>query len=231
MIAICTPSRGLIFSKTVESIMNGMSHLNANGLATKFYTSHDMSIPHGHNYTIAQGMQDGAQRFIIVEEDNYIFPDGFLALATTESPIITMQYNDKNGSPHGIIHYNEAGEIIWGGLGATAVKREVWEKLGEPYFRIDTLYRNTKKKLEDGKLITEYEEVPTTKKFNRETLKWEKKEGVGYKYGGLDIDFYTRARKAGFKIDLVKKHKAHHFELVKLGEKHTNQGCHVIREV
>lgn len=234
MIAICTPSRGLVYSKTVESIFKGMQELNKHGLATRYYTSHDLTIPHGHNFCVEQGLQDDCTTFIFIEEDMFVFPEGFLALSSTTEPLVTMQYNDKNGSPHGIIHYNESGDVIWGGLGATAIKREVFETLGSPYFRTDTLYKNirTSKKDVDGKEIhiTEYEPQERHTRYNRETNKVEEIIEE-YKYGGLDIDFYTRARKAGYKIHLLKDHKAHHFDLVQLGEKHTNNGLHIIRQV
>lgn len=228
--AICTPSRGLIFSRTVQSIIEGMQFLNKNGLATKFYTTHDMPIPNGHSFCVSQALQDDAKTIIFIEEDMYIFPEGYMALATSESPISTMQYNDKNGSPHGIIHYNEAGEVIWGGLGATAIKVHVFKELGEPYFRTDTRYQNVKKKLKDGKMITEYEPMEKHQEYDKKLNKFVTKEEP-YLYGGLDIDFYTRARKAGFAIELLKDHKAHHFDLVALGERHINNGLHTIKQV
>lgn len=230
MIAICTPSRGLVFSKTVQSIIEGMQHLNKLGLATRYYTTHDMPIPDGHSFCVSQALQDGARTIIFIEEDMYIFPEGYEALVASGSPICTMQYNDKNGSPNGIIHYNEAGEIIWGGLGATAIKAEVFQTLGEPYFRTDTIYKNVKKRTKDGKVITEYEPLEKHQFYNKQTNKFEDKKEE-YKYGGLDIDFYTRARKAGFNIELVKNQKAHHFKLVSLGEPHVNNACHVINQV
>ncbi len=52
-----------------------------------------------------------------------------------------------------------------------------------------------------------------------------------YKYGGLDVDFYTRARQKGFKIVCLPNYRAHQFELVQLGEKYTNNGIHTIKQV
>lgn len=230
MIGICTPSRGLIFARTVQSIIDGMQHLNKNGLATKFYTTYDLTIPQSHSFCVSQALQDGCKTILFIEEDMYVFPDGYLALVSSQSDITTMQYNDKNGSPHGIVHYNEAGEVIWGGLGATAIKSHVFEKLGEPYFRTDIRYQNVKRAMKDGKMITEYEPLEKHKVWDKTLRKFVVKEEP-YTYGGLDIDLYTRARKAGFTIELLKNHKAHHFDLVQLGEKHTNSGLHVIKQV
>jgi hypothetical protein len=230
MIAICCPSRGLIYSKTVESIIKGMQHLNSLGLATRYYATHDLPIPDSHSFCVEQALQDGAQMILFVEEDMFIFPEGYEALVSSGEAIATLQYNDKNGSPFGIIHYNEAGEIIWAGLGATAIKSEVFEKIGKPYFRIDHMYKNIKKQLVGGKMVTDYVEIEPHVEYNEETHKFDPKRDE-YKYGGEDIDFYTRARSAGFKVKLIEGHKAHHFDLVKLADPQTNNGCHQIKQV
>lgn len=230
MVGICCPSRGLIYSKTVESMIKGMKHLNSLGIPTHYYTTHDMPIPDSHSYCVEQATLDGCRAVIFVEEDMYLFPEAYEALIALGEPITTLQYNDKNGSPHGIVHYNENGEIIWAGLGATYIKLEVFEKIGKPYFRTDHMYRNVKKRVSEGKSITEYEEMETKSVYNPSTLKFEQKRDE-YKYGGQDIDFYTRARRAGYKIHLIEGHKAHHFDLIKLGEPHINNGFHQIRQV
>lgn len=229
MIAILTPSRGLIFARTMESIVNGMEEIRKAGHEVKFYTTWDLPIPNCFNKLVGQAIKDGAKRIIFIEEDMYVFPKPFLKLAETEHDILTMQYNDKNGSPHGIVHYNE-DEIIWAGLGATSVNPKIFEELGEPYFRTHVRYRNIKKTKSNGKVITEYEEIEPAKHYNRETNKWETKENP-FIYGGQDIDFYTRARRLGYKVTLLETDKAHHFDLVELGKPHINAGCHVIRQV
>jgi hypothetical protein len=231
MIAICVPSRGLVFSKTMESIVKGMRELGKLGVACELFMAHEMPIPDCHNFCIEQAFQNPAvDKIFFIEDDNFVFPDAFVALATSEYDIATVNYNDKNGFPNGIIHYNEQGEVIWCGLGATCIKREVFETLGTPYFRIDTRYKITKKHLDNGKIISEYEEIePRTTWSDTENKMVEVKDP--YKYGGLDIDFYTRARKAGYVINVLTDYKAHHFALVKLGEPYSNNGAHEIRQV
>lgn len=229
MIAICVPSRGLVFTKTMQGVIEGMQALNKLGIATSFHCSTDLPIPASHNFCVSQGMQTPATKFLFIEEDNYLFPDTFVALATSDAfDVQTVQYNDKNGSPHGIIHYNEAGEVLWGGLGSTIVHRRVFEKLGDPYFRIDHIYHNKKKRNVNGKLITEYEETEARQRWDGTKFEEVRDE---YKYGGLDIDFYTRARREGFTVGVLQNHKGHHFQLLKLGEPHTNNGLHEIRQV
>lgn len=231
MIAICLPSRGLVFSRTVDCVIQGMQELNGLGVATSYHSSHDLPIPDAHNFCVTEALKTPASKILFMEEDNFMFPDTFKALCLQEEfDVCTLQYNDKNGSPHGIVHYNEAGEVLWGGLGSTIVSRKVFESLGSPFFRTDHLYKNTKKHFKDGKYVTEYEEVEPRQVYNEATGKFEEKRD-NYKYGGLDIDFYTRVRKNGFSIGVLQNHKGHHFELVQLGEKQINNGCHVIKQV
>lgn len=231
MIAVCTPSRGLIFSKCVQGIIEGMQSCNAVGIATKYFTSHDLPIPDSHNFCVEQAFQNPAvKKILFIEEDMYVFPDAFVALATSDEPIVTLQYNDRNGSVNGIIHYNEAHEIIWCGLGATAIKREVFEALGAPFFRTDTRYKIHKKPHPNGGFISTFEEIEPKQVWSEEEGKTiEVKDH--YKYGGLDVDFYSRARKLGYKIVCLPEYKAHQFELVQLGEKYINNGCHTIKQV
>lgn len=229
MIGVCLPSRGLVFSRTMQSVIDGMQALNKIGIATSFHISHDLTIPESHNFVVEQALQHTAvKKIFLMEEDNFLFPDAFVELATSDFDIATIQYNDKNGSPHGIIHYNEQGEVLWGGLGSTVFKREVFEKIGRPFFRIDHLYKNVKKHLKDGKLITQYEETTPREKWEGDHFEQVRDE---YKYGGLDIDIYTRARRFDFKIGVVNNHKGHHFKLLKLGEPYTNNGIHNIVQV
>lgn len=215
--AICTPSRGLIFSRTVESIVAGMKALNDLGHKTMFITSHDLKIPDGHNYCVEQALANPeVDRILIFEEDMYMYPNDFVTLALDEHPIATVQYNDRNGSPLGIIHKNVLGRILWCGVGATQIKREVFEKVGIPYFRTDTRYKIVKKRINGVKVVAEFEEIPTK---------------CEYQYGGLDVDFFTRTYKLKYSIYQIPNIKAHHLELVKLGESYTNNGCHIIKEV
>jgi hypothetical protein len=228
-IGICIPSRGLIYSKVIEGVFNGIEKLHQEGLLTSVYISNDLPIPDAHNSCLKRALDAGCERIIFVEEDNYIGESEFLALATFDADIATLQYNDKNGSPHGIIHYNEANEIIWCGLGATSIKRGVFERIGG--FRTDTRYKITKKHLEgDKKIVTEYEKIEPHKEWNPETLKFEDKIEP-YVYGGLDIDFMTRARKEGYKIEKIPDMKSIHLKVVKMGEPFINNGVHQITSV
>jgi len=230
-IGICLPSRGLIYSKVAEGVFNGIEELHQEGHSTSVFVSNDLPIPDAHNSCAKRALEAHCDRLLFVEEDNYIGEAEFVELATSENDISTLQYNDKNGSPHGIIHYKEKLEILWCGLGATCIKREVFEKLGEPYFRTDTRYKIVKKHIrEDKSIVTEYEEIEPRQVYNPDTLKFEEKRDP-YVYGGLDVDFFTRARHAGFRIEKIPDMKSIHLKVVKMGEPYVNNGVHQITSV
>lgn len=231
MIALCVPSRGLVFSRCMQSAIEGMQALNAVGIATIFCYTHDLPIPESHIACVEKALSNPAvDKIFFLEEDMYVDPQTFVALATSEHDIATVNYNDRNGSVNGIIHYNEAREILWCGLGATVIRRKVFEDIGRPYFRTDHRYKSIKKATPAGPAVTEHEEIEPRTIFNEETKKAEIVRD-SYIYGGLDVDFYHRAREKGYKITCLPEYRAHQFVLVKLGEAYNNNGCHVIQQV
>lgn len=197
-------------------IVEGILALSKEGIEVQYFTSHNLPIPDSHNDCVTRALEAGAEKIFLIEEDMYMFPDAMIALVKSDFDIATLQYNDKNGSPFGIIHKNEAGEVIWTGVGAVVIKREVFEKVGEPYFRTHPRYGVKKKHNKNGVYVSEYYELDAPEP---------------YSYGGLDINFYTRARKEGYEINVLPEYKAHHFDLVALGDKFTNQGIHTIKQV
>jgi len=217
MIAVCLPSRGMVFSKTMQSVVEGIQALNKLGVATDFFISHDLPIPDGHNFCVEQALQryPALDKIFFIEEDMYIYPEAFVQLATCEHDMATLQYNDKNGRPHGIIEFDNNGEVVWCGLGATTIKREIFEKIDKPYFEIKRRWKNLRE-FRGGKLVKWYEPLA------HESI---------YQYGGLDVDFSMRVRKLGYRIVVLPEHRAHHFQLIQMGEQHVNNGVHEIRQV
>lgn len=232
MVAICTPSRGLIFSKCVQGIIEGMQALNGVGIATIYCYTHELPIPDCHNATVEKALANSAvDRIFFIEEDMYVDPQTFIALATSEHDIVTVNYNDRNGSVNGIIHYDETGEILWSGLGATVIKRRVFEAIGTPYFRTDHRYKSIKKATSIGRpAVTHFEEIEPRTEWDAQQNKTVVVRDEA-KYGMLDVDFYYRARQRGFKIVCLQQFRAYQFELIQLGESYNNKGCHVIRQV
>lgn len=220
MVIICLASRGLVYSKCVESVFNGIEAIKKAGIPVydKPVMSHDLPIPDAQNYITQTALDLGATQIIYLEEDHYNDPAAWVALASHPGDIATLQYNDKNGSPHGIIHFNERHDILWCGMGSTKVRRSVLEAVGSPYFRDDVRYRIKRKRTDENgvQIITEYEELP-----NRSP----------YGYGGQDVDFFTRVRQKGFVIHQIEGMRSIHMKIVQMGDAATNKGVHQITAV
>jgi len=215
----------------MQSVIEGMQALNSLGVATKYFASHNLPIPDCHNFVVEAAMADkSVSKIMIVEEDMYADSQTFVAVATADNPITIVNYNDRNGMTHGIMHVNEEGEILWSGLGLIAIKREVFETLGRPYFRTDHRYKNKKRYVANGKSVTDFEAIEPREIYNEETKQIDKVLDP-YVYGGLDVDFYTRIRKAGYKPVCLENYRASQFELITLGEKYNNNGVHSIKQV
>jgi hypothetical protein len=210
-IAICVPSRGLIFSKTTECISDGIIALTKLGHEVKYFATHDLPIPDCHNECTIKAYEWRADRILYVEEDMYIPTDAFISLCITSEHMATLNYNDKNGRPHGIIEFNRNNEVVWCGLGATSVSRELLEKIDKPYFCT----------------TRRWQRLTGPKGIYYEKVMFESP----YQYGGQDVDFCMRVVKLGYKIKCLTECTARHLQLLELGKPHINQGMHSIREV
>lgn len=193
MIAILVATRGLVFTETdilIDKIVNYFD--------SQVFRTFDKKIPDAQNYLVEEALKTEAQYFLFIEEDN----------VPTFEQVKSMVNYDRDIS---FVDYGVAGwscsarksdtEILWCGLGATMVKRKVFEKLERPFFRTD-------------------------KSLRINDMTW---TDIPMKYGGHDIWFFTKARESGFKITQVVG-EARHLKLEALGTPEINHGLHKIGE-
>ena len=162
-IGIVLPSRGLIFSKTIEAIERERKNYE-----TKLYISHDLPIPEGHNNLCNKALGDGNQYILLVEEDVVIPAGAIEKLLAVQADIACIDYGVSAWS---CVTKNKEGDILWCGLGATLIHRRVFEVLERPYFRADMVLD-----LPDFKWRQLPEQYVKTRN-----------------YGSLDIWFFTKA--------------------------------------
>ena len=171
MIACILPTRGLAYTKVLESIER-----ERRGYDLKIYYSYDKPIPDGHNELCKQALEDGADYLWMVEEDTVPTEGCLKKMLDAKVDIICVDYGINSWS---CVTRDVYSNILWCGLGCTLVRRGVFEKLEYPYFRVDQVYR-----LNDHVWVQLPEEY--LKKKN---------------YGSLDIWFFHHARKVGYKIN------------------------------
>lgn len=197
-IAIVLPTRGLVFTRVEEALEEAR-----NGHDVRIFRSHSLSIPDGHNLLVKQALDEGYQYIWIVEEDTVPPARALEQMLQVGADVACIDYGV---SGWGCVSRNTKGDILWCGLGCTLVKREVFEALEYPWFRVDKTLS-----LNDWTWKDLPEEYIRTKQ-----------------YGSLDIWFCCKAREQGFKIVQVDG-ECDHLELESLGQREVNNGLHRIK--
>ena len=197
MIGIVLPTRGLLFTQVIEALER-----ERQGFDTKIYYSHDLPIPDGHNKLVKQALEDGVTHVWMVEEDTVPITGALEKLLACDTAIACVDYGV---SGWGCVTRNKNNEILWCGVGCTLIKKEVFEKMEYPYFRVDKVLS-----LNDW----------TWKQLPEDYVK-------NKNYGTLDIYFCCKARELGFEIKQVEG-ECNHLELKELGRRGVNNGLHNI---
>lgn len=215
-IAVVTPSRGLVHSRTIEAVMSNIAEATAAGhLVTGWYLTHDLPIPDCAERAAELGLASGADVIWFVEEDVIPLDHALLAMlpfvgyppARGLCDAIAVDYPvGATEDGWGCIVKSDAGEVLWCGLGCTLFRREVFERLPRPWFRDDI-------------------------QFVRRNDHWEARptpHAPQHRYGQHDIALSFALREAGMRIEQVPGMTASHAHLEALGAQGTNLGCHQI---
>lgn len=199
-VGIILPSRGLIFSRTAEEIVR-----NVRGMNYKIFFAHKLPIPMCFEVPTQQALADETISHLMFIEDDMILPDNTIwDMLSLDVDVVTCDYPvTKDGK--GAV-FTVGGEVIYTGTGCLLVKREVFAKMSQPYFRSDIRWTPLN-----------YE---TTVKL------------VGSMYGhsgyGLhDVTFGIKLYKAGIPIHVFKRIGQR--KLNKLGQPGSNNGAHSIK--
>jgi hypothetical protein len=166
--------------------------------------THDLPIPDCHERVAEAGLATGADALWFVEEDMVPPADALVVSLARDEPIVAIDYPvGERPTQNCMLHVD--GVVWWCGLGCTLVRREVFERLEQPWFRTDIQIEVTRW----GQARMEVREVPSP-----------------YEYGGQDISFGHRAMLAGLAIGEIDGLVAGHAHLRSWGQQQTNRGFH-----
>jgi hypothetical protein len=213
--AVVTPSRGLVHSRSVESVMAAIEVATAAGHEFRGWRlSHDLPIPDCDNDVAERGLATGAETLFWVEEDMVIPERSLLAqLALFEAGHQISAVDYPVGADNwGCIAHNN-GDIPWCGLGCTLIGRAVFDAIARPWFRTDKVYA----------IVGQ----PGARRF----VERDDPRPAERKWGQQDIWFFRQAIEAGFTITEVPGMSAGQAKVRELGKPATNVGWHQIELV
>lgn len=201
--AICLCSRGLIHSRTMESIERNLA--GRRDRWTVLFT-HDLPIPDAQNDVTERALRLQPTWLWFVEEDMRT-PDGaldaLLAKACEGFDAVAADYRMKNRQKTVAMTYT--GDLIFAGMGCLLVRASVFERFERPYFRANRYSID----YGTGRAIQYAGEMT---------------------YGGQDVTFFVTCRQKGIPISMADV-TCGHLAVKKFGEPHANHGCHEIAEL
>lgn len=165
-----------------------------------FFFTDNLPIPDCRNKLVEDALDSNLNfTHLLMVDDDVILPSGAVdAMFEMDKKIVLVDYPSHYMGANknmGNVAYesDKRKEILWGGLGCTLVKREVFDKLKRPYFRrggdiFDVVGKDKKK------------------------VFYKKSEG---NHGGEDYEFFKDCRNAGMIIHQVEGMVCGHAKVMK----------------
>lgn len=203
-LAVVVPSRGLMFSETLEELLNELEGFNY-----EIFWAHGKSLPDCFNEPTERALSDPDVFAVLFCEDDMILPKGILKkMFATNYPAVALDYPFQQDGDATCLH-DPQGMAFWTGTGFLLVARQVLENLEKPIWRTDRTFDPF---------------------IDSDTIHfWPRKLNKVF-YGLHDLNFGMVCYSAGMPI-MPMAETAGQRKLVKLGEKHTNKGAHNIKEL
>ncbi len=169
------PTRGTILTQTQDALDR---ELALNHQTPIIIRTHDLALPLSRNFLVEQALKFDWTHALLLDDDVILPEGGLKELIKLKADIAIMDYplhSLKDGKTGvGTIVHDKDGSVAWGGLGATLVKRKVFEEMKQPWF-VNTNHKITRDK--DGR-VAFYPGQTGEMKFS----------------GGEDVYFFLNAR-------------------------------------
>lgn len=201
-VAVILPSRGLIFSRTAEEILN-----NVKGIPHRFYFAHGLPLPDCFEAPLTKALKDTDITHVwFVEDDMVLPPDTLKKMLEADKPVVTVNYPTTDRGDAAVLTIK--GETLYGGTGCTLVKRKAFDILHPPYFRTDIVW---------------------TPKNKGDHIKFTARRKTGGGYGLHDVNFFMNLYQRGIPVHVMDFTLGQR-KLIALGKQGSNNGAHKIKE-
>ncbi len=203
-LAVVVPSRGLMFSQTLEELLRELEGYNH-----EIFWAHGKGLPKCFNDPTERALADPDVYAVLFVEDDMIIPKGIIGQMFFENyPVVALDYPFQQQGDSTVLH-DPKGFAYWTGTGFLLVARGVLEQMELPIWRTDTTFDPF---------------------IDKDTIHfWPRKLDKIY-YGLHDLRFGLLLYSAGIPV-LPLERTAGQRKLVKLGAKDTNNGAHEIMEL
>ena len=130
-IVVALPTRGLIFGRTVSSLIENK--------VDDICIVEGLPIPDCHNEAVQQALDKGATHVWMVEEDHYFPPDTLQKLLDLDTEVACANYPMRDGGKIGVVRLKD--DKVWNcGMGCLLIRRSLFERMEKPYFRSDKTF-------------------------------------------------------------------------------------------
>lgn len=203
-LGVVVPSRGLMFSETLEELLSELEEFEY-----EIFWAHGKSLPDCFNEPTERALADPDVYAVLFCEDDMIIPKGTLKkMFAVKYPVVALDYPFQQQGDSTCLH-DPKGMAFWTGTGFMLVARQVLENLERPIWRTDRTFDPF---------------------IDKDTIHfWPRKLDKVF-YGLHDLNFGMVLYSAGVPIYPMTD-TAGQRKLVRLGDKHTNQGAHEIVEL
>jgi len=203
-LAVVVPSRGLMFSETLEDLLRELEDFNY-----EIFWAHGKSLPDCFNEPTERALKDPDVYAVLFAEDDMILPKGVLKrMFSLKYPVVALDYPFQQNGDSTCLH-DPKGDAFWTGTGFMLVSKTVLSQMEKPIWRTDTTFDPF---------------------IDKDTIHfWPRKLDKIY-YGLHDLRFGLLLYSAGLPVKVLDE-TAGQRKLVKLGEKGVNNGAHEIKEL
>jgi hypothetical protein len=203
-LAVILPSRGLMFSETLEELLNELEGFNY-----EIFWSHGKSLPDCFNEPTERALADKDVFAVLICEDDMIIPKGILKeMFEANYPVTALDYPFQQNGDSTCLH-DPNGYAYYTGTGFMLLARGVLEQMEKPIWRTNQTFDLF---------------------IDKDTIHWWPRTLKKVYYGLHDLRFGITLYSAGLPV-LPMKRKAGQRKLVELGKSGTNNGSHIIKQL